>query len=175
MIYSCKNISVDIAMPQFAFDEILRMIEKLSDESDNLPFNSEDIGIDVVDLRKFIERLNLADNSIFLVAMHESEPVGFGYLEGGRRARTHHCTNLGIGVLLEYSGCGIGKAIMTALIDYARGTESIAKIELQVRKENQRAIKLYKSCGFEVEGISKRSLFIDGEFYDYVHMGMLID
>ncbi len=176
MIYQCKNeMEVEICTPMSGYYQILKMIEQLSDESENLPFTSEDFGIKSEQLKAYIERLNDSENSTFLVARLNQQPIGFGYLEGGKRQRTHHCANLGIGVLKEYSNLGIGKAIMSELIRYATESESIAKIELQVRKDNANAIKLYKDTGFEVEGISRRSLFVNGEFYDYINMGKIID
>lgn len=176
VLHQCKNnIEIEISTPTCGFYRILKMIEQLSDESDNLPFTSEDFGVRSEHLKEYIERLNSLDNSVFLIARHGEMPVAFGYLEGGRRHRTHHCSNLGVGVLGEYTNLGIGKAIVRELVSYAKASESIAKIDLQVRKDNQHAIRLYKNSGFEVEGISRRALFINDRFYDYIHMGLMID
>ncbi len=175
MICNCNNRRIEITRPSNNYDKILQMIAQQSDESDMLPFSSEDFGVQEENLRRYIENLNQADNSIFLVAYDENHPVGFAYLEGGRRARTHHCTNLGIGVLESHQRIGLGQALMEQLIAYAQSTETIAKIDLQVRKDNEKAIALYKKLGFLVEGVNRRALFIDGEFYDYLMMGKLID
>ncbi|MDO4711901.1 MAG: GNAT family protein [Peptostreptococcaceae bacterium] len=176
VLHQCKNsIRIEISTPTSGFYGILKMIEKLSDESDDLPFTSEDIGVRAEHLKHYIERLNAMDNSIFLIAKHGDSPIGFGYLEGGKRQRTHHCANLGLGVLHEYSNIGIGQAVVEQLLSYARSSDSIAKIDLQVLKDNQKAIRLYKKSGFEVEGISRRALFIKDRFYDYIHMGQIID
>lgn len=176
MICICNNgKKIEIARPSGAYEQILGMIVRLSDESDNLPFTSEDFGITAGHLQSYIESLNERDNSIFLVARDEGSVVGFAYLEGGRRARTHHCANLGIGILKTYQGIGIGQALVEQLITYAQGTESIAKIDLQVRKDNVRAVNLYKKFGFAVEGVNRRALFIENSFYDYIMMGKIID
>lgn len=176
MICSSENkINLEICKPDLEKDRIVELIKRLSDESDNLPFTSEDFAIGEENFNSYIKMLNESDNSIFFVAKVSGELVGFGYLEGGRRARTFHCTNLGMGVLKEYNNLGIGTKILTSLVEYASGTECIAKIDLQVKKENKSAINIYKKSGFEVEGVSRRALFIDGEFYDYLNMGKLID
>ena len=60
-------------------------------------------------------------------------------------------------------------------MEYAKNGEFIAKIDLQVRTDNRSAIKVYKKCGFLLEGKNARALFIDGEFYDYINMGLIID
>ena len=50
-------------------------------------------------------------------------------------------------VLDKYRGKGIGKKLMEAVIEYARKND-FGKITLEVRADNIRAQKLYKSCGF---------------------------
>ncbi len=181
MKHTCKNgCEVTIFEPNTEHEAIFEMLVRLSDESDYLPFSSEDFGIGSEQLKNYIDYLNRAENSIFLAAAvktsdSEHAIVGFAYLEGGRRIRTHHCANLGIGILQAYHRLGIGSALMTELIRYALESESIAKIELQTGKENHAAIALYKKHDFYVEGVSKRALYINDRFYDYVHMGRLID
>lgn len=167
--------SVIIRKPNKEFKEISSLIVCLSDESDNFPFSSEDFNISPENIGKYIEYLNTRPNSIFYLAQIEDEIVGIAYLEGGKRDRTFHCTNLGIGVLKKYNNIGIGSVLTKSLIEYAHQGEYIAKIDLQVRSDNKSAVLVYKKCGFTVEGKSSRALFIDGEFYDYINMGMIID
>jgi RimJ/RimL family protein N-acetyltransferase len=40
---------------------------------------------------------------------------------------------------------------------------------------NERGIALYKKCGFEIEGMKKKSLYIDGEWIDEYYMGKILD
>ena len=75
----------------------------------------------------------------------------------------------------KYNNIGIGSVLTKSLVEYAHQGEYIAKIDLQVRSDNKSAVLVYKKCGFTVEGKSSRALFIDGEFYDYINMGMIID
>ena len=43
---------------------------------------------------------------------------------------------------------------------------------LKVLQTNEKAIKLYESCGFEVEGVLRNDKFLsDGKFYHTVVMG----
>lgn len=170
-----ENLNISIGKPQSGFYKILKLVEQVADESGELPFTSADIGIGAESLKNYIKALNDSPNSIYLVAYKGENPVGFGYLEGGKRERTYHSTNLGLGVLEDFSNQGIGSKILKSMIQYAQESESIAKIDLQVRRDNAAAIKLYKKYGFEAEGVNKRALFIEGRFYDYINMGMLID
>lgn len=40
---------------------------------------------------------------------------------------------------------------------------------------DDRAINLYKKFGFEVEGLIRRSFFVNGTYYNAYHMGKIID
>lgn len=176
MKYILKNgKEISIRRPVDEHEEIFSLIRKLSDESDNFPFTSEDFGLDSRNIGAFADYLNSRENSVFYIAEADSRIVGLGYLEGGKRARTAHCVNLGIGVFDEFSNKGIGTAILKELIRFASEGEYIAKIDLQVKSDNTKAIALYKKCGFVPEGKTSRALFIDGEFYDYLNMGLIID
>jgi RimJ/RimL family protein N-acetyltransferase len=48
------------------------------------------------------------------------------------------------------------------------------RLELTVMTHNERAIRLYKKMGFEVEGVKKHSLFVNGEYVDEYYMAKLI-
>ena len=58
-----------------------------------------------------------------------------------------------IGVDPAFQGRGIGRAMMTALLDHA-GPEAV--VYLEVRTDNEPAIALYRSLGFVQVGLRKR-------------------
>lgn len=155
--------------------KILRMILEMADESDNFPFTSEDYGMSLESQRSFINYMHQMDNCIYYGAFVGEDPIGIIYLEGGHRRKTFHLCNLGMGIKKNYWGKGIGRALMDKAIAFAEKSEYIAKIDLQVRTDNQYAIRLYRSAGFQVEGRNRRALFMNGEFYDYLSMGREID
>lgn len=155
--------------------DILNLILEMSEESDNFPFTSEDYSMSAENQRSFINYMHYMKNSIFYAAFSDEVPVGIIYLEGGKRKRTFHVCNLGMGIKKTYWNKKIGTRLLEHALDFAFSSESIAKIDLQVRTDNVHAIKLYKKYGFEIEGKIKRALFIDDRFYDYLSMGRLID
>lgn len=169
-----KEISVEVAKVEDAA-EILEVIKKLGDETINYPFTSEDYGMDEKSQALFIDMMDKMENSLFLVAKYDQKVVGIFTLEGGKKYRTYHLANLGIGVLKEYWNKGIAKKLMSKGLTWAENGEYIGKIDLQVVSENKVAVDMYKKFGFQVEGRIKRSLFIDGEFFDYIQMGKEID
>ena len=56
-------------------------------------------------------------------------------------------------------------------VDKWSKANDIKRIELTVICKNKRAVNLYKSMGFEVEGVKKASLKIDDRFVDEYYMG----
>jgi RimJ/RimL family protein N-acetyltransferase len=79
---------------------------------------------------------------------------------------------LGVGVLLEHRGKGIGTALVRAAIDMAKAT-GLTRIELTVREHNERAITLYERLGFVREGLKRKAVRIDGHYEDLVCMGLV--
>ncbi len=153
----------------------LKLILEMADESNNYPFTSEDYAMSIENQRSFINYMNSLENCIFLGAFINDELCGILYLEGGRRERTNHICNLGMGVKKQYWNKKIGTALMKKAMEFVYNGEDIAKIDLQVRTDNKYAIALYKKFDFEIEGKNRRALFIDGEFVDYLNMGKIID
>ena len=49
----------------------------------------------------------------------------------------------------------------------------LARVELFVRTDNSRAMRLYEKLGFTVEGVLRRHLLIDGVFRDSYLMSIL--
>ena len=156
------------------YSKLTALIEKLADESNFYPFTSDDYNVSDESQKLFIQRLNNEKNSYISGAYFKDKMVGVVYLYGGSRMRNYHSTTLGIGVLKSHNNLGIGKKLIQEAIDYAYNSDVIGKINVQVIKENIRAISFYKKNCFEVEGIEKRSLFIDGIFYDAINMGLII-
>jgi putative acetyltransferase len=80
---------------------------------------------------------------------------------------------LGISVLPEAQGYGVGSALMAALCDYADRWAGALRIELGVYTDNARAIGLYKKFGFEIEGTMRGYAMRDGQFADTFAMARL--
>ena len=75
-----------------------------------------------------------------------------------------HITN--IAVRADSRGRGIGTLLMSELISRARML-GVKYMTLEVRDNNENAIKLYKSFGFTVEGIRKK-------YYNNVHDALIM-
>jgi putative acetyltransferase len=83
-----------------------------------------------------------------------------------------HIGTLGIGLLPEARGQGLGRQLLTAAIDKAWAI-GLTRLELTVRDDNLRAKVLYEKCGFEHEGVRRRGSLIAGQYHDMFAMALL--
>jgi RimJ/RimL family protein N-acetyltransferase len=111
-------------------------------------------------------------NCALFVAEAQGALVGYVEAEGGEFARIRHCAYVVLGVRQAWSGQGIGGGLLRALVAWSR-REGVRRLELTVRVDNERAIGLYRRCGFEVEGRRRGSLFVGGAYVDELTMARL--
>jgi len=90
-----------------------------------------------------------------------------------------HVAVLGIGVHPEAQGRGLGRALLTHLLAWARDHrdpdgDRVIRVELYTRADNHRALALYRALGFELEGT--RRAFVrrdDGALVDDCMMALI--
>ena len=64
-----------------------------------------------------------------------------------------------VSVLPEYQGRGLGSVLLNKVLEYGREI-SYEEIVLEVRKENTKAIEIYKRFGFKESSSTKNSLYM---------------
>ena len=70
-------------------------------------------------------------------------------------------------------GHGLGHHMLEILERFAISA-NFKRIESEVHIENDRALHLYKTLGYEVEGIRKKALYIDGKYFDEHYIARLL-
>ncbi|WP_407310140.1 GNAT family N-acetyltransferase [Desulfosporosinus sp. SB140] len=153
----------------------LDYISKVGAETDNLTFGEGEFGISEEEEANFIKSLAKSDNQLMVCAFLDGKLVGQLVFRGGLRQRVRHTGEFGITVLKEHWHKGVGSELINYLITWARKSIIIRKINLRVRSDNHNAINLYKKYGFISEGAITREFFINGKFFDSIHMGLEID
>jgi len=102
---------------------------------------------------------------------HEGQVVG---VVGVASTGAPGVLSLGMMIRPSWRGRGGGRALLQAAVRHAR-MYGAHKLELEVWPDNERAIRLYKSAGFEVEG-TRRSHYRrrDGSLRSALLMALLL-
>jgi RimJ/RimL family protein N-acetyltransferase len=122
------------------------------------------------DTRAFIMR-NMARNNIQLVALAEGRVVGWADILPKDRPIHAHVGVLGVGLLPEFRGKGLGTALLRRVLEQV--CKKYVRLELTVRAANTRAIALYEKLGFQREGVCADAVFVDGRYEDLIMMAIV--
>lgn len=88
--------------------------------------------------------------------------------------RIAHVAKLGMEVRKDFRGVGLGDAMLGIALAWARQHPRIARVELQVFADNDRAISLYRKHGFEEEGRRRKYMHVGDQYLDDLVMGMFV-
>ena len=165
------EIQIREALPVEA-GAILEYVEQMAGESDNASFGPGEFDLTEEQETEYLQMCLEKDGQLCLVAMLDGEIAGALTFGTGKRPRTRHVGEFGISVRKHHWGRGIGSHLLQALIDWAEATEVIKKINLRVRTDNVRGIRLYESKGFQVEGRQHNEMYVRGVYYDHYLMGL---
>lgn len=102
--------------------------------------------------------------------------VGVVGLRQAPRPKTRHkATLFGLYVHPDAAGRGVGRRLVEAVLEEARGNAAIRAVQLTVTESNEPALRLYASCGFERFGIEPMAIRTGERFLAKVHMWCPVD
>jgi len=122
--------------------------------------------------RKTIERWVTDERRHVFVADINGKVVGTISLDVGK-GRGSHVGDIAMAVHDAYQGQGIGKLLLLTVLDLADNWLNLFRLELDVYTDNERAIRLYEHCGFEIEGKKRCDAFRGGNYIDSYLLGRL--
>lgn len=115
---------------------------------------------------------SISSGSLYLVAEFDGQIVGHAFLEPHRLQSLKHVADLNMAVYLGWQKKGIGSELLKQIIERAKQSKTLRKIQLNVRASNSQAIQLYKKMGFEEEGRLKSRVKVNDEYIDDIVMGL---
>lgn len=137
----------------------------MPDEFDKTPEEHAEV------LRHIAER----PGCLALIALHDGAIIANLQFKNHPRRRMAHHGHFGVGVSDDWRGRGVGRAMITALLDWAAASEEIEKVCLGVFATNRRAIGLYTSIGFAEEGRRTREFKLGpGRYVDDIQMSIWV-
>jgi RimJ/RimL family protein N-acetyltransferase len=120
-------------------------------------------------------RESVAGDAIQFVALDEpGRVVGWADIFPEWADAVCHSGGLGMGLLPAWRGQRIGERLLQACLDKARA-KGLTRVQLHVRADNTRAIRLYERLGFDTECTMRRAMRFDGVYYDALQMSRLLD
>jgi RimJ/RimL family protein N-acetyltransferase len=127
--------------------------------------------VDRIERRARFETNIHRPNATFFVAEEDGPIVG----ELGIEVAAYGVAELGMMVAADMRGKGVGSALLSAAVDWARSTGA-HKVALQVWPHNEAALGLYDKFGFAREGVLRRHYRRrNGDLWDAVLMGLPLD
>ena len=122
------------------------------------------------DERRYLKALRRYPHAAVFVAERDDGAL-VGRLSVSRDAHpaSSHVADLGLMVASDARRQGVGRALLSAAVEWARGA-GVRKLELHVFPWNDAAISLYEAFGFEREGYRTGHYHRAGEDVDAILM-----
>lgn len=138
----------------------------------------EQIYIEMIEAKPFDElatfqRKLITNNWPVYYAVEDGKVVGWIDISVAANPRLAHRGFLGMGLIKDYRGRGLGTQLITRALKHAKEI-GLEKVELSVYTENTAAIKLYKKMGFTEIGVVKHYRKLNGRYFDCVEMELFL-
>ena|SRR5438874_5432280 len=170
-----RGVTIREAKPEDAA-KIIAFIQRMTEEPGiGVVTSPGEFNLTVEQEEQFITAHAEADNSILLVGDAGGEIVAVANCTGGQRKANRHNCVLGISVRKEWRDRGLGTAVMRRLLDWARQSGVVTRVELEVFPHNDRAIHVYEKLGFQHEGCRRNAFIKEGRYVDSLVMAVLFD
>ncbi len=150
---------------------LIDYLKTVSGETGFLLCYPDEIHFTIEQETSFINEHNTSDNSALMLAFVDGEYAGncsFDAIGSGRRYK--HRANIGIALFLKYTGFGLGRRMLTSLLEIIKRS-GFEQAELAVYSDNDRAKHLYSSLGFKECGRKPNAVrYDDGSYNDEILM-----
>ena len=167
-----KWLTVRPPVPDDA-ESLLALSRRVGGETDYLMTDSRGFLCSIEQEREYIAAVLADPKRLQMLGFIDGESIGFFGVEPMGRGRAAHNASFGIA---SVRGCwllGIGAIFMAMATDVAK-TAGYQKLCLDVRADNERAIKLYRRFGFSECGLRKEHILINGEYFDEMIMELML-
>ncbi|EOH98101.1 GNAT family N-acetyltransferase [Enterococcus pallens] len=169
------DVVIREAIPDDA-EALLQLSQQVAQETEYLVMDETGMALSSEMLAIHLESLYESPNNLLLVVFVNDRLVGNASVKASTEYRVAHIGEIGISILQEFWGIGIGSMLMEEILFWAQEGQIIRRLELTVQAQNKRAIQLYQKFGFEREATMVRGARSDqGEFLDVHLMSLLID
>lgn len=147
---------------------ILEYLKAVGGETDNLNMGAEGLPTTVENEEAFLRSMIGSPDGVMYTAKEDGEIIGIAHVSRLKR-RMSHRASIGVSVRRCAWHRGVGTALMDKLVAFSRNN-GIEQLELEVRSDNERAIRLYEKFGFTKVGTIPAFLKVNGENFSCDYM-----
>ena len=149
---------------------LLDYLKIIGGETNNLSFGAEGVPLSLEAEQDYLRsQCGSADNAQYFAKV-DGEIIGTASLNR-RSNRMSHRGVFGISLKKAWWGCGAAPALMEAILAFAR-ENGFEQLNLEVRSDNARAIRLYEKYGFRKLCTFPHFFKINGEYVDFDLMNL---
>ena len=147
--------------------ELVTFLNRVSVETDFTSLDREGILLTDTEMELFLDKQAHSENQITLLALLNDEIAGLVNITADQRKRVRHIGDLFIVIGQKYWNNGLGSLLLEEVIEWAKASGILRRLQLTVQTRNQAAVHLYQKHGFAIEGRQERGAYIEeGEFID---------
>lgn len=155
-------------------ENLLNCIKTYIPTSNFIPKLESEFKLTVNQEKEWINSFLINDNSLLLVTEYEGKIIGNIDLTGSRRKLMEHTAVIGMGMLQEWQNVGLGTALLSVIIEWAKNNPILELIWLQVYTENEAGLNLYRKMDFEENGIIQNFFKQDNKYFHNLTMSLTV-
>lgn len=125
--------------------------------------------------KEFISKLAAQPTSCLFLAFNQEQLIGVLDLHGLPNPQRAHCATFGMSVAKQFRNHGVGRALVESMLEFAKGTDILSRIELEVFENNSVGIHLYEKMGFRHEGRKRAGVRVKDSYIDILSMALLLN
>ncbi|MDW4447638.1 GNAT family N-acetyltransferase [Staphylococcus saprophyticus] len=167
MVHQIREIGIN------DIDPFVKLLTTIYDESDYLIYNSGEYAPSNNDAIANLEHYITSPSNAIYVAENNDELVGFAIVTTGNFERTRHEAIFSMGVIRHYREKGLGQSLINSVEAWCLN-HHIRRIEASVVPENETAVDLFKTAGYQIDGELRDKLYIDGKYFNKYVMSKLL-
>jgi RimJ/RimL family protein N-acetyltransferase len=152
--------------------ELINLFSTLDQETDFMLMEAGERKTTIEKQAEIIEEFSKSNTRVLFIASEGKKIVGFLGGTSGSAKRERYTIHIAMGVLMSHWGKSIGTKLLQAMFSWATANH-FYRIELTVMETNEKAKAFYKKSGFEIEGVRKGSLKVNGTFINELYMAKL--
>jgi RimJ/RimL family protein N-acetyltransferase len=147
--------------------ELNKYLKTVYSTSEHLITHPDEFTSNLIRQRSWISKRKSNPEEACFLALQDKKIVAMLEARTDPRRRVKHCSCFAMSVAINQRGKRIGTKLLEYYIAWVKHHPTLTRIELHVHSDNKHAMKLYKRCGFELEGTRKGAVkYEDGRIVD---------